>query len=158
MWQGSWQWRWVFVRFVCPFVVKGHYCFVRVAVQCVMVSRLLHPASRLLSTRLYRPCDIRAFSLGMRRCEAARPRLTNMLASDVLPPVQVASVAGDGIRLADGLLLPAACIFLEGKVFLWDFSVEKLQSWDTAHFAIFEAVTPRPGGTSSLVWRSVCEC
>jgi hypothetical protein len=118
-----------------------------------MVSRVLHATSRLLSTRLYRPCDTRAFSAGMRHCEAARPRLTNMLASEVLPPVQVASVAAEGIRLADGLLLPAACIFLEGKVFLWDFSLENLQSWDTAHFAIFEAVTPRPGKTIfAVVW------
>ncbi|KAJ7837406.1 DUF498-domain-containing protein [Mycena olivaceomarginata] len=41
------------------------------------------------------------------------PSLTNMLASGTPPAVQVRA-------FVDGLLLPAACIFLDGTVFLWD--------------------------------------
>ncbi|KAJ6615625.1 NADH dehydrogenase 1 alpha subcomplex assembly factor 3 [Mycena sp. CBHHK59/15] len=69
--------------------------------------------------------------------------LTNILASDTPPAVQVASVSEDGILLEDGLLLPAACIFLDGKVFLWDVP-ESVTHWGREHLTMFELVVPRP--------------
>lgn len=80
---------------------------------------------------------------------------TNLLADDNPPPVQVSSLSDNGIRLADGLLIPGACIFLEGKVYLWDTpelntntrtTQEVWRAWTEEHFQIFDLVTPRPGG------------
>ncbi|KAJ7130961.1 NADH dehydrogenase 1 alpha subcomplex assembly factor 3 [Mycena filopes] len=62
--------------------------------------------------------------------------LTNILASEIPLAVQVASVSEEGIYLEDGLHLPAACIFVDGKVFLWDVP--------ESHLAMFEVVVPRP--------------
>jgi hypothetical protein len=70
---------------------------------------------------------------------------TNMLADDNPPAVQVNSITDEGIQLADGLLLPSACIFLEGKVFLWDVPKELWEGWGKEHFEIFETVVPKPG-------------
>lgn len=79
---------------------------------------------------------------------------TNLLADDNPPPVQVSSLSDNGILLADGLLIPGACIFLEGKVFLWDTpelktNTRKTQeiwhTWGEEHFQIFDLVNPRPG-------------
>ncbi|KAF9461999.1 DUF498-domain-containing protein [Collybia nuda] len=69
---------------------------------------------------------------------------TNMLADDNPPAVQVNSITEEGIQLADGLLLPSACIFLEGKVFLWDVPKELWGGWGKEHFEIFETVVPKP--------------
>ena len=66
---------------------------------------------------------------------------TNILADENPPPVQVKSITNQGINLADGLMIPSACIFLEGKVFLWDVSTTLTKD----HFEIFETVIPRPG-------------
>jgi NADH dehydrogenase [ubiquinone] 1 alpha subcomplex assembly factor 3 len=76
-----------------------------------------------------------------------------MLASDVPPPVQVSSVGPAGIKLADGLLLEGAAVFLEGKVFLWDVPTPaKINGgrsdwgeWKREHWGIFEVVVPKPG-------------
>jgi NADH dehydrogenase [ubiquinone] 1 alpha subcomplex assembly factor 3 len=66
----------------------------------------------------------------------------------------VSSLSDNGILLADGLLIPGACIFLEGKVFLWDTpelktNTRKTQeiwhTWGEEHFQIFDLVNPRPG-------------
>ena len=79
---------------------------------------------------------------------------TNLLADDNPPPVQVSSLSDNGIRLTDGLLIPGACIFLEGKVYLWDTpelktdtrtTEEIWRAWGEERFQIFEVVTPRPG-------------
>ncbi|KAF8806146.1 hypothetical protein BYT27DRAFT_7191451 [Phlegmacium glaucopus] len=75
---------------------------------------------------------------------------TNFLADDNPPPVQVSSLSDNGILLADGLLIPGACIFLEGKVYLWN--VPELKSsmqttwseWAEERFQIFDVVSPRP--------------
>ncbi|KAJ7849869.1 DUF498-domain-containing protein, partial [Mycena olivaceomarginata] len=64
------------------------------------------------------------------------PSLTNMLAC-------VASLTPTGIHLEDGLLLPAACIFLDGTVFLWD-PPASVTAWGREHLRVFEAVVPRP--------------
>ena len=79
---------------------------------------------------------------------------TNLLADDNPPLVQVSSLSENGIRLADGLLIPGACIFLEGKVYLWDTpepytnlrtTQEIWRAWAEEHFQIFDVVIPRPG-------------
>jgi hypothetical protein len=67
-----------------------------------------------------------------------------MLASDTPPAVQVASVSEEGILLEDGLLLPAACIFLDGKVFLWDVP-ESVTNWSREHLAMFDMTVLKPG-------------
>ncbi|TFK62713.1 hypothetical protein BDN72DRAFT_376654 [Pluteus cervinus] len=69
---------------------------------------------------------------------------TNILADDNPPSVQVMSITEDGIQLADGLLLPSACIFLDGKVFLWDVPQQSWSSWGAEHLEIFDVVVPRP--------------
>ena len=83
---------------------------------------------------------------------------TNLLADDNPPPVQVSSLSDNGILLADGLLIPGACIFLEGKVYLWDTpelntntrtTQEIWRAWTEERFRIFDVVTPRPGGLRS---------
>src|ERR1700691_6174574 len=79
-----------------------------------------------------------------------RSSFTNMLASDNPPPVQVSSITPSGILLADGLIIPSACIFLEGKVFLWDVPEKLWEGWTKDHFEIFEAVVPKSGTSSGL--------
>ncbi|KAF5322840.1 hypothetical protein D9619_000236 [Psilocybe cf. subviscida] len=78
---------------------------------------------------------------------------TNLLADDTPPAVQVSSISTDGIQLADGLLLPGPCIFLEGKVFIWDVAnadvgsrvrADRWREWNKEHFEILETVAPRP--------------
>ncbi|KAF9000208.1 NADH dehydrogenase 1 alpha subcomplex assembly factor 3 [Cyathus striatus] len=73
---------------------------------------------------------------------------TNVLASDIQPPVQVSSLSEDGIRLSDGLLIKGACIFLEGNVFLWDVpesgTSNAWKGWSEDRFNIFEVVVPKP--------------
>ncbi|ETW84162.1 hypothetical protein HETIRDRAFT_247083, partial [Heterobasidion irregulare TC 32-1] len=70
--------------------------------------------------------------------------LTNILAGEVPPPVQVKSVSSAGIHLQDGLLLSSSCIFLEGKVFLWDVPPTLWQGWSKERFELFELVVPKP--------------
>jgi len=65
----------------------------------------------------------------------------------------VSSLSDNGILLADGLLIRGACIFLEGKVYLWDtpelktntrITQEIWRAWGEERFQIFDIVTPRP--------------
>lgn len=77
--------------------------------------------------------------------EREHVHLTNMLAGDVPPPVQVHSISERGIQLADGLILPSSCIFLEGKVFLWDVPNTLWEGWTKEHLEIFDVVVPKPG-------------
>ncbi|KIM63615.1 hypothetical protein SCLCIDRAFT_1214009 [Scleroderma citrinum Foug A] len=85
--------------------------------------------------------------------------LTNILASEVPPPVQVASVSTAGIKLANGLVFSGPVVFLEGKVFLWDvpnggfitspsssmgMDMKMWDAWSKGHWSIFELVVPRP--------------
>ncbi|CAA7259364.1 unnamed protein product [Cyclocybe aegerita] len=78
---------------------------------------------------------------------------TNFLADDNPPAVQVSSISEAGIQLIDGLVIPGACIFLEGKVFLWDVPTSNLssrmkehrwQDWSEERFQLFDTVVPRP--------------
>ncbi|WFC96725.1 hypothetical protein MBRA1_003387 [Malassezia brasiliensis] len=45
--------------------------------------------------------------------------LSNILEDDTLP-IRIAKVTAKEIKLADGLVVPSPCIFLNGKVFLWN--------------------------------------
>jgi NADH dehydrogenase [ubiquinone] 1 alpha subcomplex assembly factor 3 len=74
--------------------------------------------------------------------------------------VQVLSISDGGIQLADGLIISGPCIFLEGKVFLWDVPgldlssrtvEERWKGWNEKIFDIFEVVTPRPGKKTTLL-------
>ncbi|KAF9057546.1 NADH dehydrogenase 1 alpha subcomplex assembly factor 3 [Panaeolus papilionaceus] len=80
---------------------------------------------------------------------------TNLLADDSPPAVQVSSISEEGIRLADGLLIPGACLFLEGKVYLWDVPElktitsgvsrdEQWKGWNQEKFQLLDVVAPRP--------------
>ncbi|KDQ64227.1 hypothetical protein JAAARDRAFT_118740 [Jaapia argillacea MUCL 33604] len=75
---------------------------------------------------------------------SAHGPFTNILASDIPPPVQVKNLSSDGILLQDGLLISAACIFLEGKVFLWDVPSSLWEGWGKERFEVFDVVVPKP--------------
>jgi NADH dehydrogenase [ubiquinone] 1 alpha subcomplex assembly factor 3 len=96
-----------------------------------LVCRPLHPTRlpRLNPVRYTRPSST----------------FTNILASEIPPPVQVESVTHAGITLSDGLVIPGACIFLEGKIFLWDVPNSLWDGWGKEMFQIFEVVVPKPG-------------
>lgn len=78
-----------------------------------------------------------------------RSGLTNMLAGSSIPAVQVQAITSTGqIELASGMRLSGPCIFLGGKVFLWDVPQSKQKVWDgwgKEHFEIFDIVVPKPG-------------
>ncbi|KAH9961409.1 DUF498-domain-containing protein [Russula compacta] len=71
-------------------------------------------------------------------------QLTNILAGEVPPPVQVKSITTAGVLLQDGRLLPSACIFLDGEVLLWDVPTTLWKGWDERKFEIFDVVVPKP--------------
>jgi NADH dehydrogenase [ubiquinone] 1 alpha subcomplex assembly factor 3 len=49
-----------------------------------------------------------------------------------------------------GLVLPGACIFLAGRVFLWDIPTpnERWSNVGLEHFEVFDVVIPKPGAGS----------
>lgn len=59
--------------------------------------------------------------------------------------MQVKTITANGIQLADGLVLPSACIFLNGKVFLWNVPEKTWDGWKPEHFEVFDTVVPKPG-------------
>jgi NADH dehydrogenase [ubiquinone] 1 alpha subcomplex assembly factor 3 len=76
--------------------------------------------------------------------------LPNILAGGPTPPVVVKRMTERGLQLADGLIIPGPCIFLEGEVLLWD--VPEADKWENMsekeireRFEVFEVVVPRPG-------------
>ncbi|KAI9513243.1 DUF498-domain-containing protein [Russula earlei] len=71
-------------------------------------------------------------------------QLTNILAGEIPPPVQVKSVTNAGVLLHDGRLLPSACIFLDGEVLLWDVPPTLWTGWDENKFEVFDVVVPKP--------------
>jgi NADH dehydrogenase [ubiquinone] 1 alpha subcomplex assembly factor 3 len=73
--------------------------------------------------------------------------LTNILAGEIPPPVQVKSITPAGVLLQDGRLLPSACIFLEGEVLLWDVPPTLWAGWDESKFEVFDVVVPKPGAS-----------
>lgn len=75
-------------------------------------------------------------------------KLSNILEGGPTPAVQVRGITPGGIELADGLVLPGACVFLDGKVFLWDVGDSeggRNVKWEMEHFKLFEIVVPKPG-------------
>ncbi|KAI0832742.1 DUF498-domain-containing protein [Trametes gibbosa] len=86
----------------------------------------------------------RNFHASLRRRSPGDGGLSNILSGGTAPAVQVKAIAQNGIQLADGLLLSSACIFLDGKVFLWNVPETLWNGWKPAHFEIFETVVPRP--------------
>ena len=68
-----------------------------------------------------------------------------MLFRSEAPAVQVKTITQNGIQLADGLILQAACIFLNGKVFLWNVPEKTWDGWKPEHFEVFDTVVPKPG-------------
>lgn len=79
--------------------------------------------------------------------------LNNILAGGPAPTVQIKTITSEGIQLADGMIIPSACIFLEGKTFLWDVPTTLWDGWKSEHFDIFDTVVPKPGECAS---HSVC--
>jgi NADH dehydrogenase [ubiquinone] 1 alpha subcomplex assembly factor 3 len=80
-------------------------------------------------------------------------QLTNILASEIPPPVQVKSISTAGVLLQDGRLLPSACIFLEGEILLWDVPPTHWEGWDESRFEVFDVVVPKPGASPrSTYW------
>lgn len=70
---------------------------------------------------------------------------TNILAGANMPAVQIKNVTQEGIQLEDGLILPSSCLFIEGKVFLWNVPPTPWEGWKPEHFEIFDTVVPKPG-------------
>ncbi len=77
-----------------------------------------------------------------RICNSA---LHNILAGGASPSTQVKTINAEGINLADGRIIPSSCIFLDGKVFLWQTPETFWDGWGTEHFEVFDAVVPKPG-------------
>ena len=91
---------------------------------------------------------IRHLSRGFHTTRLVRDKpttLTNIFAGGIPPPVQVSSITPEGIQLEDGIVIPSACIFLEGKVFLWDVPLSLWSGWTKDHLEIFEVSVPKPG-------------
>ncbi|THH08812.1 hypothetical protein EW145_g2448 [Phellinidium pouzarii] len=71
-------------------------------------------------------------------------KLNNILSGGPAPPVQVRGITAAGIELADGLIMPSACVFLDGHVFLWDVPSSLWSGWGKERFELFEVVVPKP--------------
>lgn len=71
--------------------------------------------------------------------------LNNILSGGPVANVLVKKMSSQGIELDGGLILTAACIFLNGKVFLWDVPTSLWNGWSSSHLEVFEAVVPKPG-------------
>jgi hypothetical protein len=105
---------------------------------------------RSLQRRTIRPLIASSQCRGIRTSPARRDSsFTNILADDNPPAVQVKSITNEGIQLLDGLIIPSACIFLEGQVFLWDPPNSLWDGWGKEHFEIFDTVLPKPGNESN---------
>ena len=135
----------------------------------LLLSQPLRPTTtRLLCKRIDHSIYYRPRTVGNHRTQnfhtsrvVRDSSFTNLLADDNPPAVQVSSISEAGIQLADGLVLPGACVFLEGKVFLWDvpestvaskIREERWKGWRTDRFQLFEVVTPRPGMMYSRIF------
>jgi len=111
----------------------------------VLVAMCLHNPARMstLFTNTLRRSAVRRFHT---RAALRYPAgLENILGGGPTPPVQVRSIGEDGIQLADGLVIPSACIFMDGQVFLWNVPAKPWKDWTKEHFRIFDVVVPKPG-------------
>ncbi|KAN0132549.1 DUF498 domain containing protein [Lactarius tabidus] len=98
----------------------------------------------MLSTALRSQTALRALHTSTILRNQKWSQLTNILASEIPPPVQVKSISAAGLLLQDGRLLPSACIFLEGEVLLWDVPGTLWNGWDESKFEVFDVVVPKP--------------
>ena len=111
---------------------------------------------RLAGQRFLRPSVLntarhaRSFRSTALRQNSGPTKLNNILEGGPTPPVQVRGVTPAGIELEDGLILPAACVFLDGNVFLWNVPQTLWSNWGKEHFSLFEVVVPKPGEQPSL--------
>jgi hypothetical protein len=101
----------------------------------------------MLSTILRSRAPLRAFHTARVLRNQKWSQLTNILAGEIPPPVQVKSITNAGVQLQDGRLLPSACIFLEGEVLLWDVPPTLWKGWDESRFEVFDVVVPKPGAS-----------
>lgn len=108
----------------------------------------------MLSTILRSRAPRRAFHTAKVLRNQKWSQLTNILAGEIPPPVQVKSITNAGILLQDGRLLPSACIFLEGEVLLWDVPPTLWKGWDESRFEVFDVVVPKPGSSPLPVHRA----
>ena len=102
---------------------------------------------RMLSTIRRSRAPLRAFHTARVLRNQKWSQLTNILASEIPPAVQVKSISTAGVLLQDGRLLPSACIFLEGEVLLWDVPPIPWKGWDESKFEVFDVVVPKPGAS-----------
>ena len=107
--------------------------------------RVRHTYQKMLSTVLRSQTALRALHTSTILRNQKWPQLTNILASEIPPPVQVKSISAAGLLLQDGRLFPSACIFLEGEVLLWDVPGTLWNGWDESKFEVFDVVVPKPG-------------
>lgn len=87
--------------------------------------------------------------------------LPNILEDDNIP-IRISKVTPNEIILADGLVIPPSCIFLNGKVFLWNPpridpmaampNGKGWEEWSNDIWALFELVSPRPGMLTLLTF------
>jgi hypothetical protein len=112
------------------------------------------PIPRMLPTVLRSRAPLRALHTARVLRNQKWAHLTNILASEIPPPVQVKSITTAGVLLQDGRLLPSACIFLEGEVLLWDVPPILWKGWDESKFEVFDVVVPKPGASSWQTHRS----
>ncbi|KAI6034951.1 DUF498-domain-containing protein [Pisolithus orientalis] len=124
--------------------------------QVLNVLRRPRTCQNLAPTALSIQLGLRNIHVSPTRLTDRPTTLTNILASDIPPPVQVLSVSKTGIKLADGLVLTGPVIFLDGKVFLWDVPNGGFSStvstgdgigwegWTSEHWSMFEVVVPKP--------------
>ena len=71
--------------------------------------------------------------------------LYNILEGGPVPTTQVKTVSPQGVHLHDGRIIPSSCIFLDGKVFIWNVPQTLWEGWNKDHFQLFEMVVPKPG-------------
>ncbi|QRW02110.1 aspartyl protease [Ceratobasidium sp. AG-Ba] len=107
----------------------------RPLVSCLYRDSVLRPTSNPSQRRLFGTSDLRFDSA-----------LTNILGDGPAPAVQVKSAGEKGIELADGLILRGPCIFIAGRVFLWDVPTpnERWSNIGLEHFEVFDVVIPKP--------------
>lgn len=121
--------------------------------QCLFLHRL-NMFSRMLSSSVRVPSAPKLAHIrhSPRHFHTTRPAhsptaLNNILAGGAAPAVQVKTITSQGIELADGLIIPSACIFLNGKTFLWDIPGNSWEGWKEEHFEVFDVVVPKPGAS-----------
>jgi len=70
----------------------------------------------------------------------------NILDDAERPPIMVESISETTIKLTDGIILPANCVFLNGTAFMWDVPPPSFgwAGWQKEMFQVFEMVAPKP--------------